>query len=49
MDFIWTLLKEAAMVVVKALAGDWAQNIITRIKGKTAPTGTRNGSDTSNN
>jgi hypothetical protein len=45
MDFVWTLLQEAAMVVVKALAGDWAQKIIKRFKGKTAPTDDRNGSD----
>ena len=45
MSYVISLLKEAAAVAVNAGAFYLAQYLITRLKGKTAPTANRDGSD----
>jgi hypothetical protein len=46
MDLVFSFLKEAALVVVKITATAFAHGVIRRIKERTAPIGTRDGSGT---
>ena len=46
MDIILSLLREAATIAFKALVKALASDLIKRHKDRTAPTSTRDGSDT---